>query len=340
MIQEAIATNGFVIADVRLLDKQQNTFKQINNPGAVEKDLVISAYKPEQEFEGKFQVEAGTEAGAWDFVRSHLKQLPVFVEREGRTEIIYERQSRLLFDRMVAFHVQRGVTLPISAADFYRGLQEQFPERDGMYFLPDQVSEYDRKRLAAKELLQLELFVTDEASAIQWLRQQLIIRPQTFQRSAQFLKEIGAWQKHEAALELSELLAQSFLVYDGQGDVPSQVHSYLSSNFKELRGLDKSNPALVAKARNRWYVPDPRKEADLEQLRQRALLKEFRQYQEVKGKVKVVRSEALRVGFKDLWQKADYQAIVQIAKRVPEAVVQEDPSLLMYYDNALMRTEG
>jgi hypothetical protein len=27
-----------------------------------------------------------------------------------------------------------------------------------------------------------------------------------------------------------------------------------------------------------------------------------------------------------------------MAKRVPDAVIQEDPALLMYFDNALMRT--
>jgi hypothetical protein len=28
-----------------------------------------------------------------------------------------------------------------------------------------------------------------------------------------------------------------------------------------------------------------------------------------------------------------------VAQRLPESVLQEDPSLLMYYDNALMRAE-
>ncbi len=38
-----------------------------------------------------------------------------------------ERASYLLFDRMVAFHVQRGVLVPMSAAEFYAGLKEKFP---------------------------------------------------------------------------------------------------------------------------------------------------------------------------------------------------------------------
>ena len=41
-------------------------------------------------------------------------------------------------------------------------------------------------------LLQLELFVRDEESAIQWLRQQVTRKPQTFQEiHPQFLKELG-----------------------------------------------------------------------------------------------------------------------------------------------------
>jgi hypothetical protein len=52
----------------------------------------------------------------------------------------------------------------------------------------------------------------------------------------------------------------------------------------------------------------------------------------------MVRTEALRAGFKECWQKHDYATIVKLAKRLPEAVIQEDPALLLYFDNALTRT--
>ena len=81
---------------------------------------------------------------------------------------------------MVAFHVQRNVTVPLFRR-VYRGLVKRFPERDGMYFLADQVEEYERKRMTFEQLGQLDLFVCDEASAIQRLRQQLKDQPQTFQ---------------------------------------------------------------------------------------------------------------------------------------------------------------
>jgi len=49
---------------------------------------------------------------------------------------------------------------------------------------------------------------------------------------------------------------------------------------------------------------------------------------------------AVRAGFKACWRDKDYPTIVKVAQRIPEAVIQEDSSLLMYFNNALTRTEG
>ena len=338
-IQEAMLAAGFVVADVRTLDKQQGSYRQVTST-AVKQDLVISAYKPNYGLEERFKLEAGTEDGVWDFVRTHMRQLPVFVSNNGRAEVIAERQSYLLFDRMVSFHVQRGVTVPLSAAEFYAGLEQRFPSREGMYFLPEQTAEYDKKRMTVKEVLQIELFVSDEATAIQWLRQQLTRKPQTFQDiHPQFLKQIGGWRKHEKLPELSEMLEQNFLCYDGKGEVPARIHSYLSTNFKELRNRPKDDPALRAKSRDRWYVPDPNKAGDLEKLREGALLREFKEYRESKQRrLKVFRLEAVRAGFKKAWQERDYNTIIAVASKIPEKILQEDPKLLMWYDQAVTRT--
>jgi DNA modification methylase/predicted RNA-binding Zn-ribbon protein involved in translation (DUF1610 family) len=77
-IQEALQRAKFVVADVRTLDKQQGSYRQVTST-AVKQDLVISAYKPGGELERRFELEAGKEEGVWDFVGAHLRQLPVFV---------------------------------------------------------------------------------------------------------------------------------------------------------------------------------------------------------------------------------------------------------------------
>jgi DNA modification methylase len=306
-IQEALLRAGFMIADVRTLDKQQGTFKQVNTTSAVKQDLIISAYKPNGGLEERFRLAAGTTEGAWDFVRQHLAHLPVVVERDGSLEVIAERQPYLLFDRMVAFHIQRGAAVPFSAAEFYAGLRQRFVPRDGMVFLPDQAPIYDRARLRAERVAQLALFVSDEKSAIQWLRGQLEPGtgggPQTYQAlQPAFLRALHQ-ARHEAMPELTTILEQSFLQDDA----------------------------------GRWYAPDPDHASDLERLRSRALLREFAPYAAGRGRLRQFRTEAVRAGFADAWRRRDYAVIVAVAERLPEAALAEDAELLMYYDNATLR---
>jgi hypothetical protein len=337
-IQEALGIAGFVVADVRTLDKQQGSYRQVTST-AVKQDLVISAYKPTAALAERFALGTSSPEGAWAFVTEHLGHVPVFYSVEGVADVIAERTAQVLHDRMVAFHVQRQLSLPLSTSEFLSGLVQRYPERDGMYFLATQVAEYDRKRNTAAELRQLNLFVTDEASAIQWVRRELHDKPRSFQDlQPAFMREVQNWAKHEQTVELKEILRQNCILYDGSGPVPSQIHSYLSTNFKELRNLAKDDPSLVVKAADRWYLPDPNKQTDLEKLREKSLLAEFETYKTSKErKLKLFRSEAVRAGFKAAYDGQDYRTIVSVATKLPESVLQEDEKLLMYYDVASMR---
>ena len=302
-IHEAITQSGFVVADVRTLDKKQGNFNQVNAAGAVKQDLIISAYKPTDEFEKRFTSEAGSEQGAWDFIRQHLEQLPLPNIKDGSLEALQERFPYLLYDRMVAFHIQRGLTVPLSAPEFYQGLSQRFLEREGMVFTAAQAAAYDKLRLQAERVEQLALFVTDESSARQWLRQELEKNPQTYgDLQPKFVQQLHQ-SKYEDLPELKVILEQAFL-QDEKG---------------------------------RWYVPDPEHAADLEKLRQNTLLREFNEYRKGKGRLKVFRSEAIRAGFSNAWRERDYDVIVEIAERMPESVLQEDQQLLMYYHNASLR---
>ena len=115
------------------------------------------------------------------------------------------------------------------------------------------------------------------------------------------------------------------------------------ADWKDIRNLSKEDPTLIAKAQDRWYVPDPNKTGDLEKLREKALLKEFENYVEQtsslpKKKLKLFRMESGRAGFKKAWQERDYSSILTVAEKIPNKILKEDPKLLMWYDQAVTRT--
>lgn len=307
-IQEALNVSGFIIADVRTLDKKKGTTNQMSYGFVVKQDLVISAYKPRNKFKKEFVSNSGHEETAWAFVRQHLQNIPVCVVKNGNLESISERKAFLLFDRMIAYHIMQGVQIPVDAETFYKGLDEKFLQRDGMYFLPSQVNEYDTARIKADvEPIQFTMFVTNEKSAIAWLYQYLDEKnngPQTYaDLQPKFMQEMKTVDKNEKMPELQTMLEENFLQDD----------------------------------KGRWYVPDITKEGDLAKLREKNLWREFEGYMNSTGKLKLFRSEAIRVGFSRLWKDKNYKAIVSIAERLPEKTIQEDQNLLMYYDISLGR---
>lgn len=304
-IQEALLRAGFVVCDVRTLDKKQSSFKQTTSVAAVKQDLVISAYKPKESFIRQFSERAGDPEMAWEFVRQHLQNVPIAPDSSGEIEVVSERQDYLLFDRMVAFHIMNGIPVPMHAHIFYAGLRERFIQRDGMFFLPDQVNEYDERRQKMElQDQQLSLFITDEKSAIIWLNAQLGQERQSYSEiQPKFLQD---WHrnKFEQMPELLDMLKENFL-QDEAG---------------------------------KWYVPDLSDKADLEKLRRKRLIKDFYDiYAKGTGRIKNARTEAIRVGFDECWKERNYSLVVKVGDRLPETILQEDPALLMYYDNAANR---
>jgi DNA modification methylase len=368
-LQAVIAESGFVVVGVANLHKQQGSIEAYTSSTAVKQDLVISAYKPNGGLEDRFSQIGHTAEGVWEFLRTHLNNLPVVKPRGGDLEYIAERDPRILYDRMVAFYVVHGVPVPLSSAEFQRELAEKFPEREGMFFLPEQVTEWDKKRSQMQGVGQMSIFVEDEKSAIDWLRNYLKGRPSTYQDiQPEFMQQLGAsWKKFETRPELSLLLEQNFLKYDGKGEVPSQVHSYLSTQFKDLRNLPKDSVQLQVKAKDRWYVPDPAKAVDVEAVRNKRLLQEFWDLCSEAGisrptgpsaqrilplvtqtsakkigrkKIKEVRTEAVRLGFKECFATKDYSTILAIAEHLPANVIEEDEQLQMMHDMAEMRAQS
>lgn len=87
-----------------------------------------------------------------------------------------------------------------------------------------------------------------------------------------------------------------------------------------------------------WYIPDPKKIGDVEKLREKNLLREFQGYMSTTGALKVFRSEAVRAGFKDLFAKKNYAAILAMAERLPEDVLFGDVRLSSFVEYSRQQT--
>jgi hypothetical protein len=105
----------------------------------------------------------------------------------------------------------------------------------------------------------------------------------------------------------------------------------------ELRLLLQAN--FLQDDRDCWYIPDATKQVDLEKLRRHELLREYATYQQVRGRLKAVRSEAVLAGFEDAYRQGDYAGILAVAARLPEAVLPEASTILIYYGLAQVDME-
>lgn len=308
-IQLALSNSGFIISNVSALDKKQGTFQAVNTTTAVKQDLVISCYKPSALFGEKFNQHKNSDIGVWDFVEEHLHHLPIHLVKENATTAIIERSPKILFDRLIAFYVQKGLPVPIDASKFQEGLRERFVERDGMFFTNEQVQEYDKKKAESPTFIQLSLLVSSEQDGVYWLKNLLKEKPLTYQDiQPQWMQALAGVRKGDVIPELATILDENFL--------------------KDSEG--------------KWYLPDPENEADLEKLRNKRLLKQFEDYKSQATaarakKIKEVRVDALRAGFKQCYQDKDFPTIVAVGDKIPNNLLMEDEVLLQFYDIASSR---
>lgn len=304
-IQNALQGVGFVIANVAALDKKQGSFKAITTTTAVKQDLVITCYKPSKYLHEKFQQSGGTKEKVWDFIGEHLLHLPVHIEKGNTTTSVVERSPKILFDRLISYYVQNGYAIPMDAQEFQQGLRERYVERDGMLFTAAQAAEYEEKKLKAPEFVPMGIIVSDEANGIEWLKNELRNNPQTRQDI------YSNWRKAVAGVR--------------KGDVIPELDTLLEENF--IQNEDGT-----------WRLANVEDDVDLEKLRTKALLKEFKLYLEVcrkpRGKLKDIRVEAVRAGFKQCYSDKNFADIILVGDHIPQNLLTEDEILLQYYDIA------
>ncbi|MBR5729014.1 MAG: hypothetical protein IKX61_02235 [Prevotella sp.] len=303
-IQQAITSAGFVIAYVAALDKKQGGIRSITTTTAVRQDLILSCYKPSEKMLEKF-VDSTNSSNVWTFVDEHLRHLPVHLIEGESTSTIVERSPKILYDRLISYYVQHNLPVPMDATEFQIGLRERFLERDGMFFTAAQASEYEEKRKHTNGFAPMGIIVSDEANGIEWLKNLLRDAPKTYQQiQPEWMQAINGLRK---------------------GDILPELKALLEENFIEMPD-------------GKWRLPNIQDDKDVNALRTKTLLKEFKIYVDVaqkpKAKIKEARVEALRAGFKQCYVDKDFQTIVTVGDKIPQNLLTEDEVLLQFYDIA------
>ena len=305
-LQNAINQSGFFISNVITNDNTRGGLHAMLGPTAVKQNLIINCFKPVENIIEKG--ENNPNKSVTELTDELLKHLPITVIRDDSRVNVYERTPKILYDKILSHYIVRGLPVPIDAKNFRSILTENFIEREGMFFTNEQVLIYDKKKIQNPEFIQLSLLISTEQDAVMWLKNFIINKSLAYQDiQPQWMQALSGVRKGDVLPELAVILEENFL--------------------KEENG--------------KWYVPDSENEADLEKLRNKRLLKQFEIYKieaaKPKAKIKEVRVEALRAGFKQCYQDKDFKSIVTIGDRIPNNLLMEDEVLLQFYDIASSR---
>ena len=275
-------------------------------PVAVKQDLALSCYKPSESISQR--VEQAPEASIWELVSEHLSKVSKFLKKDGKALFITERDPRIIYDRIISYYVQHGYPIPMNSNEFQQGLREHYIERDGMFFSSADVVIYDEEKKYCVELVPMGLIVGSEIDGIEWLRNRLRDNPQTYQEiQPEWMQAISGIRKGDVLPELRELLEENFIEDEG----------------------------------GYWRLPNIQDDVDKERIRERSLLREFKAYVEMaskpKAKIKEVRVEAIRAGFKHCYINKDFATIILVGDKIPQNLLSEDAYLLQFYDIACTR---
>jgi len=305
-IQEAITKSGFIIGQVSTLDKQQGSFKQVTAPGAVEKDLVISAFKPSNEFTDSFLSKAGSNLES-DFVKQLLSQLQI--------QPCVERTEKMLYSKMLSFYIQHGYEVNMDAKAFYKMLNMSFIELDGLWFTSVQIERYYeyKKKMKLEGIEEIKsgsmfLFVTDEKSALVWLYN-FISESKSFSDIHTAFTQLANIQG-DAVPELRELLEQNFVFENDKYRRPQNEPEHNQISEKREKALLREFESLLIKAKTE------------------------------KGKIKLVRKEALLFGFETCYKSRRYQDILTVTNKLDKAIIENSAELNDFVEAAEIMVKG
>jgi len=177
-IKQAIRQAGFEIVNMLLLDKEQKTFKQVKGAEGVEdvvdKDVLFNLHKPAVVRAEPRREDHDLEQQVAGAVRQHLSTLPERIKADPATYNDEHRTTATINSMLMNTLIPKGVSV--------ERLNLPFIERVcGRYFRKVGQRWYLRGEAVGSNggdsLVEEEVVIRDEVTAIDWLRQRLQARP-------------------------------------------------------------------------------------------------------------------------------------------------------------------
>jgi len=305
LIQTNVNKAGFVISNVSILDKKHGGIQSVGANYA-NKDLIISAYKPRQNFSQKLLKFAG-EGLEEEFIKMHLSHL--------KAETTIERTEQMLYSKLIAYYVQRSYSIKYDASTFYKMLRSNFVEEDGYWFNKDQVKNYReyKQKMKLEEIDDLKsgqmmMFIDCEKTAIIWLNT-FLVDPKTFQEvSPQYQKVSNI--AGDNVPDLKELLDKNFILENGKYRRPQTEDEKMSVTQKRERELQREFDVLLLEAKGS------------------------------KKKIKECRKQAVIYGFEQCYKNNRFQDILALGKRLNKKIIENDSEISEFIEVAELKVEG
>ena len=179
-IKDAVRNAGFEIVNMLLLDKAQRSFKQIKGAEGIEdvvdKDVLFNLYKPAVvriETRGEDH-DLGQQVA--DAVRQHLQTLPERIKADPARYSDDHRTTATINSMLMNVLIPRGVSVERLNLPYIERVCSRYFRKVGQhwYLRGEAVNGSNGSNGG---LIQEEIAVKDEVSAIEWLRQKVQARP-------------------------------------------------------------------------------------------------------------------------------------------------------------------
>jgi hypothetical protein len=177
-IKQAIRKAGFEIVNMLLLDKAQKTFKQVKGAEGVEdvvdKDVLFNLHKPAIVHPETRAEDHDVERQVAAAVRQHLQTLPERIKAEPTKYNDEHRTTATINSMLMNVLIPRGVSVERLNLPFIERVCGRYFRKVGRrwYLRGEAVGGNGGDRLFAESIA-----VTDELTAIDWLRHELQAKP-------------------------------------------------------------------------------------------------------------------------------------------------------------------